>query len=60
MRSAVRLMSSSSGPGREIDTSQDTVVVGAGKVAPGWDEALVGVCEGEEVIDHPERILNNI
>lgn len=48
MRSAVRLMSSSSGPGREIDTSQDTVVVGAGKVAPGWDEALVGVCEGEE------------
>ena len=49
MRSTVRLMSSSSGPGREIDTSQDTVVVGAGKVAPGWDEALVGVCEGEEV-----------
>merc|ERR1719397_1976250 len=31
MRSAVRLMSSSSGPGREIDTSQDTVVVGAGE-----------------------------
>jgi len=35
-------------PGDTIDTSTDTIKVGAGQVIQGWDDGVVGACEGEE------------
>ena len=52
MTSTVRLMSTTSSgslvPGAEIDSSQDTFKIGAGKLIKGWRLGLLGACEGEQ------------
>jgi len=35
-------------PGKTIDTSTDTVKVGDRQVIKGWDDGLIGACQGEE------------
>jgi len=33
--------------GVKVDESEDTVVIGSGKIVPGWELGLVGGCQGE-------------
>ena len=35
-------------PGTTIDTSTDTIKVGDKQVIKGWDDGVVGACQGEE------------
>jgi len=35
-------------PGKQIDESTDTIKVGDGQVIKGWDEGIVGACQGEQ------------
>ena len=47
MSSTVSLLSSSGLPGRRVDTSTDTVKVGAGSsgLVRGWELGIIGACE---------------
>ena len=51
MTSTVSLLSTNNNgiivPGTRVDTSTDTVKVGAGQLVKGWEAGVLGACEGE-------------
>ena len=55
MSSVVSLLSTSSAPGRKVDSSTDTIKIGD-PLPRGWELGILGACEGErrQIILGPE------